>query len=115
MTKTATTKHHCLRCGRTLTALDSIARGYGPTCARKIRRAATVVSLVTFKPFQVDKAREAIEQGAVVPTVRPEAYRSVSSDGTTVYLTTIASCTCPAGQKGRTCYHRAAAEILTAA
>ncbi|MET8334381.1 helix-turn-helix domain-containing protein [Streptosporangium canum] len=75
----------------------------------------TTTSLDDFKPFQIDKAREAIEQAAILPTSRPGIYTAVSSDGTTTYLVHRAACTCPAGQKQRACYHRAAAAILAAA
>jgi hypothetical protein len=71
--------------------------------------------LTDFKPFQVDKAREVIEQGGILPTSRPGIWTAVSSDGTTTYLVHEASCTCPAGQKSRACYHRAAVAILSAA
>lgn len=69
-----------------------------------------------YKPFQVDKARELIEQGGIVPsTRRPGIYTVISSDGTTTYLVHSATCSCPAGQRGRRCYHTAAVAILTAA
>lgn len=68
-----------------------------------------------FKPFQVEKACEAIEQNAILPTKRPGIYTAVSSDGSTTYLVAAEGCTCPAGQKQRACYHRAAVVILTAA
>jgi hypothetical protein len=71
--------------------------------------------LADFKPFQVDKAREVIEQGGILPTSRPGIWTAVSSDGTTTYLVHEAGCTCPAGQKGRACYHRAAVALLNAA
>lgn len=78
---------------------------------------ALAANLDNFKPVQVDKAREAIEQGAVIPTSRSGLYFAVSSDGTTHYLVDQAerSCTCPAGARGVRCYHLASAEILTAA
>jgi hypothetical protein len=105
----------CLRCGRALRAAASVARGYGRTCQARVRTAAATVDLTAYKPFQVAKATEVIEQGAIIPTSRRTVYRAVSSDGSTVYLTTTDACTCPAGQKGRACYHRAAVIILTAA
>ncbi|WP_225959170.1 SWIM zinc finger family protein [Nonomuraea africana] len=50
------------------------------------------------------------------PHQPPGLYTAVSSDGTTTYLVHRASCTCPAGQRGRyACYHRAAVAILSAA
>lgn len=69
-----------------------------------------------FKPAQVERARELIEQGAILPTSRPGLYKAVSSDGSTFYLVHRCGCTCPAGQRGRyVCYHRAAVAILSAA
>ena len=69
-----------------------------------------------YKPHQIQSARDAIEQRAILPTRRPGIWTAVSSDGTTHYLTHQAGCTCPAGQRGRyLCWHRCAVEILTAA
>ena len=115
MTKTATPTANCLRCGRKLTAKRSIADRYGRTCRARVKAAAQRIALADYKPFQIDKAREAIEQGAVIPTTRPNVFRLASSDGTTSYLTAPQACTCPAGLKARRCYHRAAATILSTA
>ena len=71
--------------------------------------------LTEYKPAQVDKAREAIEQGAILATSRPGIYTAVSSDGTVTYLVHRAACSCPAGQKSRACYHRAGVSLLEAA
>ncbi|MER7131234.1 helix-turn-helix domain-containing protein [Streptosporangium saharense] len=69
-----------------------------------------------FKPAAIDKARELIEQGGILPTRRPGIYTAVSSDGTTTYLVHRSACSCPAGARGRfRCYHRAAVAILQAA
>lgn len=69
-----------------------------------------------FKPAQVDKARELVEQGGILRTSRPGMYTAVSSDGAVTYLVHASACTCPAGQRGRhLCYHRASAVILGAA
>ncbi|MFF0249646.1 helix-turn-helix domain-containing protein [Streptosporangium sandarakinum] len=75
----------------------------------------TAPGLDGFKPFQLDKAAEAIEQGAILATSRPHVYRAISSDGTTVYLASPDGCSCPAGLKARRCYHIAAVRILLAA
>lgn len=80
------------------------------------RWAITVeVDLDIFKPEQVEKAREAVEQRAILPTSRPGLFTTVSSDGSTTYLTHAAACTCRAGQRGIRCWHRAAVAILEAA
>lgn len=68
-----------------------------------------------YKADQVEKARDLIEARAILPTSRPGIYTAVSSDGTTTYLVHASSCTCPAGQRGRKCYHRAAVSLLNAA
>lgn len=107
----------CHRCGRTLTSAESIARGYGRTCRAKVREGAKVVDLTEYKAFQAAKADELIEQGGIVPTGRTALFLAVSSDGGSRYMVDAAerSCTCPAGDKGRRCYHLLAADILTAA
>ncbi|KAF2774640.1 DUF6011 domain-containing protein [Streptomyces sp. OM5714] len=108
------TNHHtnCLRCGRTLTSLKSQATGYGPTCARHIRRAAA--DLADYKPHQIASARELIEDGAIVP-LRSIVFITVSTDGTETYRTAPTACTCKAGLKGSRCYHQLAARLLLAA
>ena len=69
-----------------------------------------------FKPTQVAKARELIEDGGIVPLRGRRIFRTVSSDGTRTYLTAPQACTCAAGIKGRhICFHRIAATILAAA
>lgn len=112
----ATTNHtNCLRCGRKLTSAKSIALGYGPTCQRKVREAAKAEILAQYKPHQVAKAEELIEQGGLIP-LRGSIYLAVSSDGTQTYKTHRAACTCPAGLKGlHACKHRIAAHILSLA
>ncbi|MEV0382924.1 helix-turn-helix domain-containing protein [Nonomuraea sp. NPDC050643] len=73
-------------------------------------------SLDGFKPEQVEKARDLIEQGLILPTSRPGLYTVVASDNVTTYLVHASGCTCPAGQRGKhRCYHRAAVAIVTAA
>jgi len=78
--------------------------------------AAETADLTGFKPVQVEKAREAIEQTAVVPLSRPGLYAAVSSDGVTTYLVDAieGSCSCKAAANGRRCYHLASALILDA-
>lgn len=103
----------CLRCGRTLKTARSIATGYGPTCARKIRTAARDRVATQYKPHQVAKAEELIEMGGLVPTRRPHVFDVVGSKGN-VYKVSPTGCTCPAGLRGiHACYHRVAAEMVT--
>jgi hypothetical protein len=116
-TNNTTETANCHRCGRRLTSATSVSRGYGRTCRAKVREAAKVVDLTEYKAFQVAKAEELIEQGGIVPTSRPALFLAVSSDGTARYMVdaTEHSCSCPAGDKGRHCYHLLAADVLTAA
>jgi hypothetical protein len=118
MNAAATTQQHtnCLRCGRALRSARSTATGYGPTCTRKVRAAARAEVVAQFKPAQVAKAQELIETGAIVPLRARRIFTVISSDGTATYKTAPQACTCPAGLKGRyVCYHRIAAQIVTAA
>lgn len=114
MTAAADTAH-CLRCGRILRAADSIARQYGRTCRAKVTAAEQAADLHDFKPEQIAHAEELIEDGAIVQ-LRPRIYRSVSTDGSELYLSsTTGHCNCPAGLKNRPCYHLAAVRILSLA
>ncbi|GAA1111565.1 DUF6011 domain-containing protein [Streptomyces javensis] len=108
---------HCLRCGRALRSAHSTALGYGPTCLRKVKAAALVHGQTSGdKPEQVAKATELIEQGGLVPLRARRVFQVVASDGVTTYRTAAQACTCPAGLRGlHTCYHRIAAQIVTAA
>lgn len=106
----------CLRpgCGRVLRAPASVKAGYGPVCRAKIRAAALAEALRDFTAAQIEKARELIEMGGLVP-VRPGIFRTVSSQGDETYLTAATGqCNCPAGLRGRRCYHGAAARTLAA-
>ncbi|MGH3218951.1 MAG: DUF6011 domain-containing protein [Streptosporangiaceae bacterium] len=107
----------CQGCGRKLTATASVAAGRGPVCRARPRKAAATADLGAFHGWQVDKAREAIEMLAVIPSSRPGLYAVVSSDGVTVYLADAIerSCTCKAAASARRCYHLASAVILAAA
>lgn len=118
MNAAATTHQHtnCLRCGRALRSLKSTTSGYGPTCTRKVRESARAEVIATHKPAQVAKAVELIEQGGIIPLRARRIFTVISSDGTASYKTAPQACTCPAGLKGRfVCYHRIAAQIVTAA
>lgn len=115
---TATNTITCGRCGRPLRSTTSKTLGYGPTCHRKVRAAQNFVAeLGDFKPVQMDKAAEVIELRGIVRTSRDGVFHLASSRGDAVYETDVhaASCTCPAGEKARRCYHLAAAIVLTAA
>ena len=108
----------CLRpgCGRKLTAAASIKAGYGPVCRAKIRLAAINEAIKGFALAQVDKARELIADGGLIPTGRPGVFRAVSSNGTDTYLTHPATCSCAAGRRGKAtpCYHSLAARLVVA-
>jgi len=84
----------------------------GRTCARRARTEAQ------YKPAQIEKATELIEDGAIAATpIRTGRGRRVfvvvASSGTDRYFTTCTACTCASGLRGRRCYHRLAA-ILAA-
>lgn len=114
---TRTTGTHtakCLRCGRPLRAASSIAASYGRTCWARIRAAILARALRDFTAAQVEKARELIADGGLVRTGRAGVWRSVGSDGTSVYLTHVQACNCAAGLHGRRCYHVAAARVIAA-
>lgn len=106
----------CQECGRKLTSPASVAARRGPGCRAKIRKTAASVQ-AAMKPEQHAKVIELIEDQGIVRTSRPGVFAATSSDGTAVYVVDMntATCTCKAGQNGRSCYHAAAAEILTAA
>lgn len=103
--------NNCTRCGRTLTAEESVRRGQGPVCWTKTRQATQTV---TATPVQREKATELIEDGGIVQ-IRPTVFRTVSTDGTETYLSHPTNCTCAGGIRGRVCYHQVAAQIMLAA
>ncbi|MEU8362285.1 helix-turn-helix domain-containing protein [Nonomuraea sp. NPDC048882] len=73
-------------------------------------------SLDGFKPAQVERARELIAQGGIVPVRGRRIFLAVSNDGDRTYLTAPQACNCKAGIKGRyPCFHRIAAVIMSAA
>lgn len=111
MTQATTAK--CLRCGRMLRAASSVRASYGRWCAAKIRAAAIAEAVKGFAATQVEKARELIEMGGLVP-VRGKIFRAVSSKGDASYLVARQACGCPAGLHDRMCYHRVAVAIVTA-
>ena len=107
----------CLNCGRVRhfrsAAAAERAKPAGRVCAMRIRLAAMTEAVKGFAAAQVEKAREAIADGAFVPTGHHGVFAAVSSNGVDRYLTHSAACNCPAGLRGRQCYHLAAARILT--
>lgn len=100
----------CLRCGRDLR--NASTDGYGPKCRAMYRKAAKAEAIAQYKPHQVAKAVELIEQGGMV-RLRNLVFLAASSDGSAVYRTHPAACNCPAGLKGRhACKHQIAAHVL---
>ena len=109
---TAKTENRCLRCGRKIKA-----GSYGPKCAAKVRAAAKDADLTPWTPAQVAEARQAIEDGAVVPSSREGVFHVVSVDGTEVHLVHRDGCNCTSGLKThqpRPCWHRCAVAIVLA-
>jgi len=115
-TETQATTAKCLRCGRTLRAASSVARGYGRGCRAIIRAAAIAAAVKGFAQRQVDAALELISDGGLVATSRPGVFRAVSSKGDGSYLTHPATCSCAAAKRGKAtpCYHSLAAKIVLA-
>lgn len=116
MTGQAEGHEKCIKCGRRLHCAVSRRRGYGWGCWARFRRAVRLAERITalrdFTARQIDQARELIEDAAIIPAAVAGLFLAVSSDGTEVYETTAAACSCPAS---RECYHRAAVAILMAA
>ncbi len=116
-----TTEHtaKCLKCGRVRHFRSALAAkisgSYGRICAMRVRLAMLNEAIRGFAQAQVDKARELITDGGLIPTGRPGVFRAVSSKGTDQYMVHSAVCNCAAGLHGRLCYHVAAARILVAA
>jgi len=115
-TDTTTEPHYCL--GRKITSAASIAAGRGAGCRAKIRRAAKAADLSAWTESQIEDARTAIADGAVVPAARPDVFHVVSSDGTEVHLTHPDGCNCANGLRTRPprpCWHRCAVAVVMAA
>jgi hypothetical protein len=110
-TATSTEPARCLRCRRPIRSAEALATGYGAGCRAKIRRAAKSAGLSAWTDRQAEDARELIDDGGVVPTAKPGVFRTVSTRGDAVYLTSASWCACPAKKE---CYHRAAVEIVLA-
>ena len=108
----------CLRCGHKLRSASSIAAAYGPVCRARIRLAAITEAVRGFAQAQVDKARELIADGGLVPTGRPGVFRAVSSKGDGTYLVSAKGlCNCPGSLRAATafrCYHTLAAKLVMA-
>lgn len=120
MTSTETTQEprRCLGCRHVIRSAESLATGYGAGCRAKMRQAAKSADLSAWTESQVADARQAIEDGAVVPSSREGVYHVVSSDGSEVHLTHANGCNCENGLKtrpSRPCYHRCAVAIVLAA
>ncbi len=98
-------------CGRRLICAASRSRGYGWGCWRRIRAAARLAALAAFTARQIEAAREAIEDAAVIPAAVIGWFFVVSSDGSDVYEATAETCPCPASAE---CWHRAAVLMVTA-
>ncbi|MCK9929344.1 DUF6011 domain-containing protein [Frankia sp. Mgl5] len=103
---TATTAHTtCGRCGRALRTAESVARGFGPTCARKAAIEAT------HSATQVADAVELVELGGVIPLRGRRVWLTVGHRGEVYRTAVTGQCNCPAGLVGRRCYHAAAVAL----
>jgi hypothetical protein len=111
------TKHRCLGCRRPIRSAASIATGYGAGCRAKFRKTARTADLSAWTAQQIADARQAIEDGAVVPSTREGVFHVVSSDGAEVHMTHANGCNCENGLQTRPlrpCYHRCAVAIVLA-
>lgn len=64
-----------------------------------------------YKPAQLTKAVELLDQKAFSATDKPGIFIAIGSDGETWYSVTPTTCNCRAGQRGIGCYHRLAAQV----
>lgn len=111
-----TTNHpaRCLKCRRILRRPS--VDGYGPKCRAKVRRTARVSPPAAYQPWQITKALELLEMGALVPIRQNRIFLVVSEDGSEVHRTAATGqCNCPAGLRSVRCYHAAAAALVHAA
>lgn len=116
-TATSTETARCLGCRRPIRSAESIAAGYGAGCRAKLRKAAKQADLSAWTESQIADARQAIEDGAVVPSNREGVFHVVSKDGAEVHLTHRAGCNCEGGLKTRQprpCFHRCAVAVVLA-
>lgn len=114
----ATEPARCLGCRHPVRSAESLATGYGAGCRAKMRKAVRTADLSQWTAAQVADARQALEDGAVVPSTREGVYHVVSTDGSEVYRTHRDGCTCANGlqtRPPRPCWHRAAVAIVLAA
>ncbi|MGW1989621.1 hypothetical protein [Embleya sp. NPDC001921] len=103
----------CLKCRRILRR--PTPDGYGPKCRRKVHQ-KPANRLGDYKPYQVAKAVELLEMGALIPLRGNRIFLTVSDDGSEVYRTAATGqCNCPAGLRSVACYHAAAARLVSAA
>ena len=122
MTSTGAHTAKCLRCGRVrrfrTAEAAATASPHGRICAARIRLAAITEAVRGFAQAQVDKARELIADGGLVPTSRPGVFRAVSSKGDETYLVSAKGlCNCPGSLRAATafrCYHTLAAKLVMA-
>jgi hypothetical protein len=105
----------CRRCKRhNLRTPASRAAGIGPRCA------AIEAAFDGLDDRQQAKAREALEDSAVIPTGRKGIVSVVSEDGEAVHLVSLdGHCSCPHGARrmtatAKTCWHVGAAKLAMA-
>jgi len=124
MNATARTARQILRTrrseNRALKSESTAARvqrlGFGAVALEQVHAVPERVAVDLVAEYSTRQVRDALEligEGAILP-VRRISFVSISSDGGDVYVTTPHTCTCPAGEHGRTCYHTAAARLLVA-
>jgi len=117
-TEAAADKPRCLGCRHPIRSAESLASGYGAGCRAKMRKAERTADLSAWTPSQIEDARLALEDGAVVPSTREGVFHVVSSDGSEVYRTHADGCVCANGlqtRPPRPCWHRCAVTIVLGA
>lgn len=105
-------------CRRPIRSPESVAAGYGAGCRAKMRKTVRTADLSAWTACQAEEARQAIEDGAVVPSARPGVFHVVSTDGTEVHRVHRDGCNCTNGlqtRPPRPCWHRLAVVIALAA
>lgn len=107
----------CLRCGRALSAARSLATGYGPKCAARIRRNLAASEA---KPYLIAKARELLEANhgtGILPLRLKRVFRTAGNEGE-IYLTAPSGCNCAHGIRAKVfsqyCHHRIAVIAIAA-
>jgi hypothetical protein len=112
---TVTTREAATAAGVSIRTIQRrCAAGKLPATKRDGRWVITLLVADDYKPAQIEKARELIEQDGIKGTEKPGIFVAISSDGDTWYPTSTTGCGCRAGLRDVRCYHRLSAQVITA-